>query len=154
MEYYDKISQIYTIEDQIKYMIVGDKWLMSGHQKIFVPPEIWDSESIVGLERYNRVLNFFDLDPVERHKKFGPIEIPIMEVVSYRIENIPEGFGGPGCNTPISSDKLPKTCMVDGRHRFMVMKKLGAKRIPVAMRPEFIKILRKFIPYETLLCHS
>ncbi len=132
MEYHEKLLEISTIEDEMQFMVLSDKHKMTFFQKVWVNPEIWDAPKIIGDENYNRFMDFLDYDPIIRHRKFGPIKIPAMEIKTGR------EFGNP------FGERYPIVRMHDGRHRFMVLKMLGAKLIPVAMRDQSIEIGKQF----------
>lgn len=133
MEYYDKLRQIETIDHECLFMIVSDKYKATFYQKVWVGPDIWDEPKVIDDDQYIEFMDMVTLlDPVERHKIFGPIEIPTMEITTRH---------DPG-NLFIQEN--PRVRMIDGRHRFMVLKMLGARQIPVAMRQQSIDIGREF----------
>jgi hypothetical protein len=132
IEYYEKLLRIRTIEDEMQFMIRSDKHKMTAFKKVWVSPDIWDDQRAMHDEAHYLFIEFLDLDPVSRHQSFGPIKIPAMEITTGRENGNPLG------------ERYPILKMIDGRHRFMVLKMLGAKHIPVAMRQPSIDIGNEF----------
>jgi hypothetical protein len=132
IEYYENLLRIRTIQDEMDFMILSDKCRMTFFKRVWVGPDIFDDLKAHQDEAFYRFIEFLDLDPVSRHQKFGPIEIPSMEITTGRE------------NGNVLGQQFPIVKMIDGRHRFMVLKMLGATQIPVAMRDQSIEIGKQF----------
>jgi hypothetical protein len=126
--YYDKIREEqkeFNLEALMRRMVIDFKY--PGHKVAWIDvnkwDEIWRREKNYYIERgrhvdicnrigrrYERVIEFFHMDPVERHEKFGPIKMPRAKV-----------------------DVRGKITMGNGRHRYAVMRDFGAVKIPISM---------------------
>jgi len=118
----------------MRRMVVDDKY--HGHKIAWVITEIWDEawshekNAYIGAggtineigHRYERALEFFHMDPVERLQKYGPIIMP-------RVRNV---------------DVRGRVRMGNGRHRYCVMRDLGAERIPISMNDDSIQNAERF----------
>jgi hypothetical protein len=101
------------------------------HKIAWIITKIWDnawaSEDMyyIGADeigtRYEKVLEFFAMDPVERLQKFGPIVMPRAKV-----------------------DVRGQITMRNGRHRYAVMRDLGAEKIPFSMTEDSLQNAERF----------
>lgn len=137
MLYYDEIKEeqaTFNLDALMRRMIVDPKY--PGHKIAWVITTIWDeiwseeqyyigeggnSGDYIG-RRYQEALEFFSMDAVERHRKYGPIIMPRIKIVDVRGRII---FG-------------------NGRHRYCVMRDLGAERIPLSMDEPSLQNAERF----------
>ena len=119
----------FNLEALMRRMMVDDKYMT--HKIAWIITKIWDNawasedmhyigEGEIG-NRYEKVLEFFAMDPVERLQKFGPIVMPRAKV-----------------------DVRGQITIGNGRHRYAVMRDLGAEKIPISMTEDSLQNAERF----------